>query len=165
MKTFLAKALLMSSLLSFNAIAADTVKKQISETLDKFHQAASEADGTTYFSLLTPHATFIGTDAIETWTVDEFKAFAEPYFGEGRGWTYTKTFRRIDIAEHGKTAWFVEMLYNKTYGETRGTGVLELTPTGWRISQYHLTIPIPNDLAKEMTSQIKAHLSEKSETP
>jgi hypothetical protein len=49
------------------------------------------------------------------------------------------------------------MLDNDSYGECRGTGVLLLTEQGWKISQYHLTIPIPNALAKDVVKQIRAH--------
>ena len=55
----------------------------------------------------------------------------------------------------GETAWFDEMLWNEKYGTCRGTGVLVLTEQGWRIAQYHLTFPIPNELSAEFTSRIK----------
>jgi uncharacterized protein (TIGR02246 family) len=127
----------------------------IDEVLDAFHDAASRADGDLYFSLFAEDAVFIGTDATERWSVDEFRAFAEPYFSEGRGWTYTKTERHVYVAADGLTAWFDEMLWNDNYGTSRGTGVLVLTENGWRIAQYHLTFPIPNDLTAEFTSRIK----------
>ena len=136
--------------------ADDDLTGSIDEILDKFHQAASEADGDLYFSLFAEDAVFIGTDATERWSVDEFKAFAEPYFSKGRGWTYTKTERHIDLALSGNTAWFDEMLWNDTYGTCRGTGVLIRTDGGWRISQYNLSIPIPNDLTREFANRIKA---------
>ena len=47
------------------------------------------------------------------------------------------------------------MLWNDTYGVCRGTGVLVLTEEGWRIAQYHLTFPIPNELSAEITARIK----------
>ena len=53
-------------------------------------------------------------------------------------------------------AWFDELLDSQSYGTSRGTGTLVLTPDGWKVSQYALTFPIPNDLAKDMTSTIKA---------
>ena len=53
-------------------------------------------------------------------------------------------------------AWFDELLDSKSYGTSRGTGTLVLTADGWRVSQYALTFPIPNDLAKDMTGKIKA---------
>jgi hypothetical protein len=123
--------------------------------LSSFHAAAAVADGGLYFSLLADDAIYIGTDASERWTADEFKAFAEPYFSDGRGWTYTATERHIAVAPDGSVAWFDEMLVNDTYGVCRGTGVLVLEDGVWRIAQYHLTFPIPNDLALELTARIK----------
>lgn len=128
---------------------------EVGTVLDSFHQAASEADGDTYFNLLADNAVFLGTDIAERWTVDEFREFAEPYFSQGRGWTYTMTERHVYIADGGKTAWFDEILANEGYGNCRGTGALILTEEGWRIVQYHLTFPIPNELAKEFTARIK----------
>ena len=137
------------------AFGGDDAIAAVGEVLDKFHDAASRADGNLYFSLFAKDAVFIGTDATERWSVDEFRAFAEPYFSKGRGWTYTKTERRVYVATGGETAWFDEMLWNEKYGTCRGTGVLVLTDDGWRIAQYHLTFPIPNDLSAEFTARIK----------
>ena len=137
-----------------------TPEAAVAAVLDAFHTAASEADGETYFALLSDGAIYIGTDASERWTVDEFRAFAEPYFDEGRGWTYTATERHVDLSPEGNVAWFDEILDNAAYGTCRGTGVLVLTGSGWRIAQYHLTFPIPNALAKELTARIKEHSAE-----
>ena len=86
----------------------------ISQTLNQFHQAASEANSQIYFSLFTTNAIFIGTDPKETWTIKEFKAFAEPHFKKGTGWTYHPRDRHITISESKQTAWFDEMLDNKS---------------------------------------------------
>jgi ketosteroid isomerase-like protein len=136
------------------AEANDPIAK-IEAVLDSFHEAASNADGDLYFSLLSDDAIFMGTDASERWSVDEFKAYAEPYFSQGRGWAYTPKERHIDLAPDGGVAWFDEVLWNEKYGTCRGTGVLVLTEDGWRIAQYHLTFPIPNDLSAELTARIK----------
>ena len=53
-------------------------------------------------------------------------------------------------------AWFDELLDSQSYGVARGTGVLLKTDTGWKVSQYVLTFPIPNDVADEVTERIKA---------
>jgi hypothetical protein len=124
--------------------------------LNTLHLAASEADGELYFSLFASDAVFMGTDATERWSVEEFKAFAEPYFSQGRGWTYTMKERNIFFSEDGATAWFDEMLWNESYGTCRGTGVLRLTGEGWKFVQYNLTIPIPNDLTREFADRIRA---------
>jgi ketosteroid isomerase-like protein len=143
------------------AVANDRVAA-VGKVLDAFHEAAAKADGELYFSLFADDAVFMGTDATERWSVDEFKAFAEPYFSEGRGWTYTKTERHVSVSDGGETAWFDELLWNDTYGACRGTGVLVLTDGAWRIAQYNLTFPIPNDLAAEITARIKAFEQESS---
>ena len=48
-----------------------------------------------------------------------------------------------------------EVLWNEAYGTCRGTGVLSLTDNGWRIAQYNLSIPIPNDLTRDFAARIK----------
>ena len=150
---------LVGSMTAGIAFGAETTPQDraVDAVLTAFHTAAADADGSTYFSLLADDAIYIGTDASERWTVDEFRAFAEPYFSEGRGWTYTATERNIVIDRGQKVAWFDEMLVNETYGVCRGTGVLVKEDGGWRITQYHLTFPIPNDLAREFTTRIKEH--------
>ncbi len=130
----------------------------INSTLDQLHDAASKADGTRYFKLFTDDAIYIGTDAAERWSIKEFRAFAEPYFARGTGWTYKPRSRHVVIAEipcHC-VAWFDELLDSESYGTSRGTGILVLRNGRWRISQYALTFPIPNDLSKGMTTEIKA---------
>lgn len=124
--------------------------------LVKLHHAASQADGETYFSLFTDDAIFMGTDASERWTVADFKAYAMPYFSTGRGWTYRKTARHINVADEGTHASFDEMLHNEHFGVCRGTGVLRAVNGEWKIEQYHLTIPLPNQLAHEVADAIQA---------
>ena len=52
-------------------------------------------------------------------------------------------------------SWFDELLDSEKYGTSRGTGILIRTDAGWKISQYHLTFPLPNDLADGITQQIQ----------
>lgn len=146
--------ILFSMLVQF-PVQANIEQNKISSVLDNFHQSASDANQQLYFDLLTDTAVFIGTDASERWEKKAFKAFAKPYFDKGIGWTYIPRDRHVTIAKTGDVAWFDEMLDSQSYGECRGTGVLELTKSGWKISQYHLTIPVPNDLAKDIVKQIK----------
>lgn len=132
--------------------------KAINSTLDQLHDAASKADGSRYFKLFTDDAFYIGTDAAERWSIKEFRAFAEPYFAKGTGWTYKPRSRHVTVADipcHC-VAWFDELLDSESYGTSRGTGVIILKNGTWKISQYALTFPIPNDLAKGMTTEIKA---------
>ena len=48
----------------------------------------------------------------------------------------------------------VKQLFSPAYGISRGTGALIHTEQGWKIAQYHLSFPIPNDKAKRITTLI-----------
>lgn len=136
----------------------------IAQTLDAFHDAASKADGDAYFGLMTEGGVFLGTDASERWDKAAFKRFAEPYFSQGRGWTYLPRDRHIAVSASGETAWFDELLDNASLGVCRGSGVLTRTKDGWRIEQYNLSIMVPNDLAKDVAKQIR-ELEAKTKQP
>ena len=144
-------ALFMLFHFSFAAQAVEDETSAVSKTLDQYHAAAASADWDTYFDLLTEDAIFLGTDAGERWDKPTFKSYAEPT----DGWTYTLRERHINFTPDGNSAWFDELLDNEKYGTSRGTGILIRTNAGWKISQYHLTFPIPNDLAAGITQQIQ----------
>lgn len=137
---------------SASAADLERARASVDEVLSAFHRLASEADFDAYFELMADDAVFLGTDATERWTVDEFRGFA----AGTSGWTYDMTERHVYVAPDGRTAWFDELLENARYGQTRGTGVLVATDAGWKIAQYHLTIPMPNDLAVEFVERIRA---------
>ncbi|MBL6904440.1 MAG: nuclear transport factor 2 family protein [Pseudomonadales bacterium] len=63
----------------------------------------------------------------------------------------------MNITPDGASAWFDEALLSQSYGSSRGTGVLIRTAQGWKISQYHLTLPIPNGMVRDITNQIKEY--------
>ena len=148
--------------LGFFALVAraqdSTAIKAIDSTLNRLHISASKADAKTYFNLFTSDAIYIGTDAGERWTIAQFRDFAMPYFSKGQGWTYTPRSRHITLANDACrcVAWFDELLDSRSYGTSRGTGVLIKRDGVWKIAQYALTFPIPNDIAKELTTAIKA---------
>ncbi len=128
---------------------------RVAHAIDAYHDAASHASLEDYIGRMAPTGVFLGTDATERWTRDEFRAFCEPYFSEGRGWTYVPTQRHIQISRGGKTAWFDETLTNESYGTLRGTGVLTRKNGDWFIEQYSLTFLVPNVIAKEVVSSIR----------
>lgn len=140
---------------SFTANAQDS-KQAVNLVLDSLHQQAASAEFNAYFSLFSANATFIGTDVSEVWSIDQFKAYAKPHFMAGKGWTYLPISRNIYFSQDMNVAWFDEILNNKSLGVTRGTGVLVIENGQWKISQYHLTIPIPNAIADDVARQIKA---------
>jgi hypothetical protein len=129
----------------------------IAKVLDDFHDAASKADQKRYFDHFDDNGVFLGTDATERWTKKEFLAYAKPFFDQGRGWTYFPRpgTRHIAVSQDGNTAWFDEALDNAKYGECRGTGVLLRTGSDWKIAQYSLSVPVPNDLLEKVVAMIR----------
>lgn len=135
---------------------ADVHEEAVASVLNQFHKAASEHDFQKYFGLMTADAVFIGTDATERWDVKAFKAYVKPHFEKGRGWTYKPRTRHISVTPDRNVAWFDEILDNAKYGTCRGTGVLVKDGKDWKISQYHLTIPVPNEFAETVVKLIQA---------
>ena len=133
------------------------VEREIANVLDAFHAAASNADFEAYFGAFASGAVFLGTDATERWTVDEFKTFAKPHFDRGTGWTYVAVERHVTVGVDGEAAWFDELLQNAKYGKCRGSGVLLATNDGWKIAQYNLTFVVPNDVALDVVDVIRKH--------
>lgn len=129
--------------------------EEINKVLDRFHLAAAEADGETYFSLLAEESIFLGTDATERWTKAQFKRFATPYFSQGKGWKYITQKRNVTKTNNPDVVFFDELLHNKNYGLCRGSGVLMKIDARWQILQYNLSIPIPNDLSKAIVKTIE----------
>ena len=138
------------SMTSYTSLAQQSDDGQINAVLDGYHQAAAEGDWTHYFDLMSEDGVFLGSDVSERWEKAEFRAYAS-----GRsGWTYTPQQRNISITPDGNSAWFDEILSSQSYGSSRGTGVLIRTGQGWKISQYSLSFPIPNPLARKITGEI-----------
>ena len=135
--------------------ALATSPEQVNKVLDEMHKAASTACFDCYFGLYASDAVFIGTDVSETWTLDQFKAYAKPVFAKGQGWTYRPQQRQVNFDKSGSVAWFVEILENASLGTTRGSGVLEKQQGKWKIKQYHLAIPVPHALAEKITGLIR----------
>src|SRR6185436_7105801 len=119
------------------------------------------ADLKRYVGQMAPDGVFLGTDATERWTRDQFEAFAKPYFEKGKGWTYRARDRHVTVSGDGSIAWFDELLDSESYGECRGTGCVVKAVGGWKIAQYSLSIPIPNDLAKEFVGRIREFKAKK----
>jgi len=126
--------------------------------IDTMHAAASRADSAAYFGTFTADARFIGTDAGERWSLAEFKAYAEPYFARGQGWTYRVTDRHLEILDQPCqcVAVFDELLDNDSYGQVRGSGVVVKQGEDWKIKQYVLSFTVPNDKARDVVAAIKA---------
>jgi hypothetical protein len=125
----------------------------INKVLDGYHQAAANGEWDIYFDLMSDDGVFIGTDAQERWVKAEFRQ----YSSGSNGWVYAPQQRNVNITPDGLSAWFDEALLSQSYGSSRGSGVLIRTAQGWKISQYHLTLPIPNGMVRGITDQIKEY--------
>jgi ketosteroid isomerase-like protein len=133
-----------------------TGRGAVDAVLDAFHAAAAAADEEGYVATLAESMVFLGTAPGERWQGDAWRDFVRSYFSRGKGWAYTPSARSVDFAEDGLTAWFDETVENEHYGSCRGTGVLRRHDDGWKIQQYNLTLPIPDELAPGVVARIRA---------
>lgn len=131
-------------------------RREVDAALDDFHDAASKADADRYFGHFSPGGVFIGTDPHERWTLAQFREYAAPYFSQGKGWTYTPRERNVTFSSGRDVAWFDEALENAKYGTCRGSGVLVRQDGRWRITQYNLSVPVPNELMGKVVEMIRA---------
>ena len=150
-----ALTLLLATACASTIVDRRSTTAAINVVIDDWHKAASQADETRYFEHMAGDAIFLGTDATERWDKASFRDFAHPYFAKGKAWTFTPHDRHVYISARGDAAWFDERLDSTSYGECRGTGALRHENGSWRISQYNLSIPIPNSLAKELVQKIR----------
>jgi ketosteroid isomerase-like protein len=141
--------------------AQEDRQRQVSAVLDDWHRAAAAANEARYFSHFTPDAVFMGTDATERWTRDEFRNWAQPYFAKGKAWTFKATRRHMTFSKDGHVAWFDEDLETANLGPCRGSGVLVRDGDAWKIAQYNLSVPIPNEAFKDVKKIIEAALKAK----
>ena len=135
--------------------AAGAGAADVDRVRDDVHAAAAAADFDRYFGHFARASVFLGTDATERWTLEQFKAYARPAFRPGGGWTYHPRGRVVTFTPDGRTAFFDELLDNAGLGETRGSGVLVLEDGEWKVAQYNLSIPIPNELADTVVGLIR----------
>ncbi|MBP8943758.1 MAG: nuclear transport factor 2 family protein [Saprospiraceae bacterium] len=119
-------------------------KDDIAKFLDKWHYDAATSNAAAYFGAMTPDGVFLGTDATERWTRDEFRAWAQSTFDARKGWKFTASKRNVSFANEDTIAWFDEELAT-SMGPCRGSGVLVKTSDGWKIKQYNLTVLVPNE--------------------
>jgi uncharacterized protein (TIGR02246 family) len=127
----------------------------VAAVLDDWHAAAAAADEARYFAHFAPDAVFLGTDATERWSVEEFRRYAHPYFAKGKAWSFKAVERHISFSPDRSVAWFDERLDTPNLGPARGSGVLVRAAGSWKIAHYDLSVPIPNALMKEIKRRIE----------
>ncbi len=122
----------------------ESVRKEIDSFMTAWHQAAAVSNPAVYFGSMATDFVFLGTDAGERWTKDEFQKFAEPFFKRPSAWVFSAISRHISISSDGQIAWFDELLNSKSYWLTRGSGVLTRHDGQWKLEQYNMAFTIPN---------------------
>ena len=128
--------------------------QMINQLLDNWHKAATDADLDNYFNKMTEDAIYLGTDAGERWTKDEFYKFCKPYFDKGKAWDFKAKNRTVYFSENFKTAWFEETL-DTWMGACRGSGVLVYQNSEWKIKHYNLAVAVPNDVVQAYIKLLK----------
>lgn len=138
------KKIFLYCLLPLPFLALCQEKEPIDQLLDDWHTAAATAQYQAYFDAMTADAVFIGTDATENWTRNEFEVFSKPYFDRGKAWSFTAIERNIYVDNSGKVAWFDELLDTRMK-LCRGSGVVLKKDGKWKIAHYVLSIAVPNE--------------------
>jgi hypothetical protein len=140
---------------------AKSNESAVAAVLDDWHKAAAAADEERYFSHFAADAVMFGTDATERWTRDEFRTWAKPHFAKGKGWMFKAVKRHASFSKEGTVAWFDESLETMNLGPCRGTGVVVLDGDHWKIAQYNLSVPIPNEVFDDVRKIIETALKAK----
>jgi beta-lactamase class D len=142
----------LSGILSLEASKpVDSIRISLDQLLTKWHSDAAEGNHDAYIGAMTHDGVYIGTDATEYWTTDQFSTWCKPYFDKKRTWDFTPFSRHVYLADDGQTAWFDELL-DTQMGVCRGSGVLQKKGGQWKIAQYVLSATIPNSALKQVTS-------------
>ena len=134
--------------------------QEIHTFIDNWHRAAAEAKAEPFFGSIAEDGIYIGTADFERWTKAEFVKFAEPFFKKGKAWDFKPYDRDVHVSSDGKYAWFSELL-TTWMGTCRGSGILEKSGTQWKISQYHLSVTVPNEIIGDFIKLVDGFDKEK----
>lgn len=137
-----------------SASSTAKLREEAERVIDDWHAAAASGDRDGYLGGMTPGARFLGTDSTERWDMSQFTAYVEEHFKPGSGWTFQPADRVLLMSASGEVAWFDERLASASYGELRGTGVLERIDEAWRVAHYSMTFTVPNDVAGEVVDAV-----------
>lgn len=128
----------------------DEEKEAVSAVLSELHTAKLEGNGERFFSLFADEAIVFGTAADERWSLDEYKHCVSSVFSSGRKRPFTIFESNVFVSKRGQVAWFDERQERPGMGELRDSGVLQKIEGTWKVVQYALSIPVPNELAREL---------------
>ena len=134
-------------------VTDSTLTISVNSFIDDWHNDASNAD-VTYFDKIAADGIYIGTDATELWTKDEFFIWSKKYFEQGKAWSFTAIERNIYFSDDKQCAWFDELLDTRM-GVCRASGVMLRNGDSWEIKHYHLSLAIPNEDLDEVKKIIE----------
>ncbi len=138
--------------------------------LDDFHEAAGQADPARFFTHLASDAIFLGPDAADRFDVETLRG----RFSDVARWLGEASDRQVMVSADETMAWFDERLASSRVGELRGSGVLRRAGGGqtergaegrWQIVQYHVAMPVPNQLVPELIEKLRDHDQETGRQP
>ena len=124
-------------------------KVQVNQVLNQWHKDVAQFNYEAYFDKMTDDAIFVGTDASEVWSKQEFQNFSKPFFDKKQTWDFKPISRNVYLAKDKKIAWFDELL-DTWMGVCRGSGVVIFDGTQWKIQHYILSVAIPNENMNEV---------------
>lgn len=152
MKNTILFLLIFMPVLILGQTAAET---EIDTFIDQWHQDAANVDRKAYFDKIDDKGIFIGTDATEIWTKQEFFDWAKPQFtGDGTAWDFKAIDRNIYSEKQSDYVWFDELL-SFSGGVLRGSGVLVKREGDWKILHYVLSLPVPNEKFRAVMEVMK----------
>ncbi len=146
--------------------AADAVESVLAD----FHLAAGGADLRRFFAHLAPDAIFFGPGAADRFDVEALR----DRFPETTRWMTGAYDRHVIVSDDRALAWFDQRLESSELGELRASGVLRPAGGGqtkhradgnWQIVQYHVAMPVPNQLFPELLEKRRAHDQETGRRP
>ena len=127
----------------------------LNKAMNQWHEAAAKADSATYFDFMTENGRFLGTDATENWSKNQFLKFSTPYFQKGKAWSFNPYDRNIYYSSDSTVAWFDERL-ETWMGECRGSGVLLHENNELKLAHYNLTVTIANDKIQDFIQLVES---------
>lgn len=136
------------------ALSAEQLREEANRVIDDWHTAAARGDRDGYLGSMAPDARFLGTDSTERWDLEQFTSYVNEHFEPGSGWTFLPAERVLQLSASGNSAWFDERLASESYGELRGTGVLERVGGAWKVAHYSMTFTVPNDVAADVVDAV-----------
>lgn len=126
-------------------------KTQVNQLLNHWHKDVAQFDYEAYFNKMTADAVFVGTDASEVWSKQEFQNFSKPFFDKKQTWDFKPIVRNLYFDKKNQIAWFDEVL-DTWMGVCRGSGVVIHEGTQWKIQHYVLSVVVPNEDMKKVVS-------------